>query len=120
MSSAVVMTRLFAWYPRWAVIRFVNSWARSTFDISTAPVVSEPKPWAESPGVDTSAGPELFETENRLPPSRFRPWSFANFASVTYVVVVTGGVPGVMTVTAPFGSIDTDVAFAGMLIFVRV
>ena len=32
-----MITRLLAWKPRWAVIMFVNSCARSTFDISTAP-----------------------------------------------------------------------------------
>src|SRR4051812_16263647 len=123
MSSAVVMTRLFAWNPRWAVIRFVNSWARSTFDISTAPVVREPKPWAASPGVETSAAPELFDAVKRLPPSRVRPWSFGNFARVMYVVVVVGvvagGTGGGVTVAAPLGSIETEGALDGVLIFVR-
>ena len=35
--SVVEITRLFAWKPRWAMIMFVNSCARSTFDISSAP-----------------------------------------------------------------------------------
>ena len=34
------MTRPFAWKPRWAMIMLVNSFARSTFDISRAPLVT--------------------------------------------------------------------------------
>ena len=36
------MIRAFAWKPRWATIRFVNSWLRSTFDASRAPATTEP------------------------------------------------------------------------------
>jgi len=43
-SSEVVMTREFAWNPRWVRIRFVNSWARSTFDISSVPGATWPRP----------------------------------------------------------------------------
>ena len=39
----VVITRRAAWNPRWARIRLVNSAARSTFDISTAPAWSSPR-----------------------------------------------------------------------------
>jgi len=46
ISSLFVMTRLFAWKPRWATIMFVNSCARSTFDISSAPLVM--KDWLPS------------------------------------------------------------------------
>src|SRR3954469_18815641 len=57
---------------------FVNSWARSTFDISTAPdVTSEKLP----PGVPTVSGPELFEADQRLLETRCRPASLANVAS---------------------------------------
>src|SRR4051794_13230471 len=121
MSSAVVMTRLFAWKPRWAVIRFVNSWARSTFDISTAPVVREPKPWAASPGVETSGAPELFDAVKRLPPSRVSPWSFGNFARVMYVVVVVGVVAGATggasPAAGPLGGVPAQGASDGVLFF---
>jgi hypothetical protein len=40
ISSDAEITRAFAWNPRWATIRFVNSCARSTLDISNAPAVS--------------------------------------------------------------------------------
>ena len=51
------MMRAFAWKPRWATIRLVNSCERSTFDISSAPPVSEPSPLC--PGVPSWAAPEL-------------------------------------------------------------
>src|SRR3954452_8492396 len=35
ISSDAVIMRELAWNPRWAMIRLVNSWARSTFDISS-------------------------------------------------------------------------------------
>ena len=40
--SAVEMTRELAWKPRCAVIMFVNSDARSTFDISMEPAAVTP------------------------------------------------------------------------------
>ena len=44
------MTREFAWKPRSATIRFVNSAARSTFDISSVPPDSVPRPpWPATP-----------------------------------------------------------------------
>ena len=42
------MTLALAWNPRWAVIIFVNSSARSTFDCSMAPALSV----EDSPGCD--------------------------------------------------------------------
>src|SRR3954463_710813 len=76
--SAVEITRELAWKPRCALIMFVNSWARSTFDISTAPeVTSEKLP----PGVPTFSGPELFDADQRLLETRWRPASFAKVAS---------------------------------------
>lgn len=39
ISSLLVITRELAWKPRCVTIMFVNSWARSTFDISSAPLV---------------------------------------------------------------------------------
>ena len=44
ISSAVEMTREFAWNPRCAVIMVVNWVARSTFDISSMPATVWPKP----------------------------------------------------------------------------
>src|SRR5690625_5611291 len=38
ISSDVMMILVFAWKPRWAVIISVNSSAKSTFDISSAPL----------------------------------------------------------------------------------
>ena len=36
--SLVVIIFPFAWKPRWVMIMSVNCWARSTFDISSAPL----------------------------------------------------------------------------------
>ena len=41
MSSAVEMTRAFAWNPRCAMIMFVNSAEMSTFEPSSAPGVMD-------------------------------------------------------------------------------
>ena len=49
----MVITLELAWKPRWAMTRLVNSWARSTFDISSAPLTTEPMP--ALPGVPTWA-----------------------------------------------------------------
>ena len=57
------MTRELAWKPRCAVIMFVNSWARSTFDISTVPAVVKPSRRA---GVPTVAVPEFGDCSQRL------------------------------------------------------
>ena len=82
MSSAAPMTREFAWKPRWAVIMLVNSVARSTFDISTVPAVVTPNvPAGVVPGVPTTAAPDAAVAVQRLPESRDRPGSLANFAS---------------------------------------
>jgi hypothetical protein len=51
------MTFEFAWKPRWATIRLVNSWARSTFDISSVPPARRPRPPLPAP--PTLARPEL-------------------------------------------------------------
>lgn len=40
ISSLLVITRELAWKPRCVTIMFVNSWARSTLDISSAPLVT--------------------------------------------------------------------------------
>src|SRR5262249_15121160 len=50
ISSEVVITREFAWKPRWATIKLVNSAARSTFDISSVPPDIVPRPpWPATP-----------------------------------------------------------------------
>ena len=49
------MTREVAWKPRWAMIRLVNSWARSTFDISSWPAITAPRPFR--PGAPHEATP---------------------------------------------------------------
>src|SRR3954447_5633302 len=41
-SSDEVMIFEFAWKPRWAMIRLVNSWPRSTLDISSEPAAKVP------------------------------------------------------------------------------
>ena len=73
------MARLFAWKPRWAMIMFVNSRARSTLLISSAPGTTLPWP-AAPPGAPLTAAPELFEARHRLSPARSRPGALANFA----------------------------------------
>src|SRR5207302_4628608 len=71
ISSLAVMIREFAWKPRWAMIRLVNSWARSTFDISSVPAAIDPRPAV--PGVPTSACPEAPDARKRLWPALTRP-----------------------------------------------
>src|SRR3954468_7451201 len=78
ISSEVEMTRELAWKPRWAVIMFVNVWARSTLDISSAPAVVTPK---LPPGVPVVSGPELADTFQRFDEERSRPAAFGNVAS---------------------------------------
>src|SRR3954452_12609180 len=78
MSSAVVMTREFAWKPRSAVIMLVNVWARSTLDISTAPGLRVPAP--PTPGTLVVAGPEFADGVHMLSPARSRPEAFGNVA----------------------------------------
>ena len=58
------MTFELAWKPRWAMTRLVNSCARSTFDISSAPLVIRPSPWVPAGVIDLahaapSAPPQL-------------------------------------------------------------
>src|SRR4051812_12047440 len=68
------MTREFAWKPRWATIRLVNSWARSTFDISSVEPWSVPRP--PLPAVPIWARPELTVGRNSEPPTFSRPTGF--------------------------------------------
>ncbi len=76
------MTRPLAWKPRCASIMFVNSCARSTFDISSEPAASVPRPFT-SPGTPTTGLPEFGDWTNFVPATRWRPCSFGNFASVS-------------------------------------
>src|SRR5262245_17532549 len=124
------MTFEFAWKPRWAVIIEVNSWARSTFDISTSPTASTPRPfWPGAPQEATPAvggvvllddvesyAPELAVAWNRLSPMRDRPAGFGNLASAMRPAITGWLVVPSMYVTLPFASIDTPAASVGMLI----
>ena len=74
------MTRELAWKPRWAVIMFVNVWARSTLDISIAPAVVEAA-CRRCRACSTCAAPELADSIQRLPDARSRPAAFWNVAS---------------------------------------
>ena len=65
------MTRLLAWKPRSAVIMPVNWVARSTLDISSAPVVTVPRP--PVPAVPMLAAPEAEVAEKLFWPARRRP-----------------------------------------------
>src|SRR5579884_2839735 len=67
----MVMMRVLAWKPRCVMIRFVNSFERSTLDISTKPVLILPRPLTL--GWPTWARPELLESLNRFWPSFSRP-----------------------------------------------
>src|SRR3712207_3771493 len=73
ISSEVVMIRLLAWKPRWAITRLVNSCARSTFDISSAPLVMRPRP--AEPAEPTWARPEFTVLRNIESPIFSRPRS---------------------------------------------
>jgi hypothetical protein len=57
MLSEVVMIRELAWKPRCAVIMFVNSWAISTEDDSSAPEKIYPE--TVDPATPSTAEPEL-------------------------------------------------------------
>src|SRR3954452_12223481 len=114
MESAVEITRELAWKPRCAVIMFVNVWARSTLDISTAPACVEPVP--PTPGVFTVRGPELAEADQVLPPLRSRPDAFGNVASVMRKSDLRVPVAPSMYDTPPVASMATPVASAGILI----
>src|SRR3712207_1054473 len=72
-SSELEMTRLLAWKPRWATISPVNSSARSTLDISSAPAMRVPRPPA--PGLPIAGCPELSPTRKELLPAFARPRS---------------------------------------------
>src|SRR4051794_950854 len=91
------MTLELAWNPRWAVIMAVNSWARSTFDISTVPDWIAPRPFcpaAPQEATPAAGVPELFELvesytpefgddAHRLSPMRVMPAGFGNLAMAT-------------------------------------
>lgn len=70
------MTREFAWNPRCATISEVNSEDRSTFDISSAPPASEPRP--PVPAVPIAASPEFTDVRNSEPPAFSRPAGLVN------------------------------------------
>src|SRR5207245_11065891 len=78
ISSEAVMTREFAWKPRSAMIMFVNSWARSTLDISSAPADSDPLD--PTPGTPTRGTPEAIDEELEESPTRTRPAGLAKVA----------------------------------------
>src|ERR1700755_1362467 len=112
MSSAVVMTREFAWKPRSAVIMLVNVWARSTLDISTAPGLRVPAP--PTPGMLSVLVPELAEGVHMLSPARSRPDALENVASTIRYGVVRVLVAGSTYDTPPDWSMATPVAPAGV------
>ena len=76
------MTRLLAWKPRSAVIIPVNCVARSTFDISSAPVVTVPRP--PVPAAPILGAPDADVAEKLFWPARRRPAEFRKFASAIW------------------------------------
>ena len=84
-SSEAVMTFEFAWKPRWATIRLVNSLDRSTFDISSAPPAREPRP--PVPAAPTCGSPELTDVRNSEPPAFSRPDGLVNEPSARRPIV---------------------------------
>src|SRR3954451_24577476 len=84
ISSELVITRLFAWKPRWATIRPVNSSARSTLDISSAPELSTPRP--PIPATPTFATPELTPTRKPELPAFSRPPGLLYDASASWPI----------------------------------
>src|SRR5690242_6349399 len=80
---------------------FVDSWARFTFDISTAP------------GVRVTWAVQL------LPPTRMRPALFGNVASEITATFVTAPAESV-TDTVPFWAIVTDCDPGGIVILVSL
>src|SRR3954453_22494091 len=113
MESAVEITRELAWKPRWAVIMFVNVWARSTLDISTAPACVVPVP--PTPGVLTVFVPEVAETVQVLPPLRSRPDALVNVASGRRESGLRRPSAGSTYDTPPEPSMATPVAPSGIL-----
>src|SRR3989304_8988944 len=79
ISSDVVMVFEFAWYPRWARIIAVNSWAMSTFDCSMALPMRLPRPLV--PAVPTLGTPAAWLSPYRLEPSLIRPLGLLELAS---------------------------------------
>src|SRR4051812_12862203 len=92
----------------------VNSWARSTFDISTAPGVTSPAP--DTPGASTVAAPEFWDAWNLFPDIRWRPLSFGNFARL--IVATTAETPAVTVITSPFWPTLAESTVGGTVIFV--
>src|SRR5690554_1281103 len=85
ISSLAVITRAFDWKPRCAMIMFVNSWARSTLDISSAPeVIIDFDP---SPTKPSTAAPEFAETWYMLSPTRISPVGLLKSASTIWASV---------------------------------
>src|ERR1700761_7906818 len=82
ISSLVVITRELAWKPRCAMTRLVNSWARSTFDISSAPLVIKPRP--PEPAAPTWARPEFTVLRNIESPTFSRPLTLLKLARATW------------------------------------
>src|SRR3954454_8654206 len=81
-SSDAVMTLLFAWKPRWATIRPVNSSERSTLDISSAPAFRVPRP--PLPAAPTSGLPELSPARYELFPALARPLGLLKVAMASW------------------------------------
>jgi hypothetical protein len=117
ISSDVVITRLLAWKPRSAVIMLVNSWARSTFDISTAPGIRVPRPFV--PAMLAVSAPELFVAIQLLPETRWRPASFGKVAREMTAILVTTPAESV-TDTVPFWATVTDCEPGGIVILVSL
>src|SRR5690625_7625251 len=67
ISSDVEMILVFAWNPRCATIIFVNSSARSTFDISKAPLMIDAAPSVS--GATTPTYPAFGLFKNKLLPA---------------------------------------------------
>ena len=80
--SDVVITLLFAWKPRWAMIRPVNSWERSTFDISSAPAESVPRP-AGAGRADLRVAGVVADARRSCCPTSSRPPGLAKVASAS-------------------------------------
>src|SRR5690606_35030005 len=79
ISSDVVMTRELAWKPRWVTIMLVNSWDRSTLDISREPGAMMPR--GPEPGAPMRASPELGVGSNMVPPTLASPPGLLNTAT---------------------------------------
>src|SRR6266850_53026 len=82
--SVTVMIFAFAWYPRWKVMIFLSSVARSTLDDSRTLLVNGPRP--PLPGAPRTAVPEAVESEKRLPPFPISPLTLLNCARIIWAI----------------------------------